>query len=270
MAIMRRQRANGERRVRPAERVSNPGTAKVAKRRVPPVLERHSASDRLPNPVPPSRAAPAAPCHGTKPDGDGPAQPKNPQGQHARPSCRSRRAEQHAGEDREKEDESARRAPAACAHSRVSDREDPGRRLAAPRRRRHPRSMLIVFTPANPARCRSPPCSRAPRPRGDDRVERAGGALLDSSAISRAKSARRLRRRAARGRQTAPAAFRPETSLERIAALAGRLLENPTADFGDGQRGDEQVLVDLLAHPGEQGGRGAGLAMSLMTFVSSR
>ena len=92
------------------------------------------------------------------------------------------------------------------------------------------------------------------------------------SAISRAQIERGVlvEGEHAAGEQRLRALRTGEPGLELIAALSGRLFENPSADFGDGQRGDEQVLVDLLAHPGEQGLRGGlGLAMALMMFESS-
>src|SRR5690348_15668720 len=43
-----------------------------------------------------------------------------------------------------------------------------------------------------------------------------------------------------------------EPGIERIALPAARLFENPATNFRDRQRGDEQILVTLCRHPGQQ------------------
>jgi len=45
---------------------------------------------------------------------------------------------------------------------------------------------------------------------------------------------------------------RGEPGLKLIAALAGWLLKDPSADFANRQRGNEKVLVVLFAHPRQQ------------------
>src|SRR5262249_22608178 len=43
-----------------------------------------------------------------------------------------------------------------------------------------------------------------------------------------------------------------EPGIESIGLLGARFLQNASADFGEGERGDEQMLNALSRHPGEE------------------